>query len=129
MSKKYRDPIEDLNEWQEHMYNPGHWVNRFPPHFPPKPSIGFWILSMIDVILIVPAFILLTIQHVFGKKMPGGPILIGFYGIFSLFSILRAIRLKPGKKDSIPQEIRDEIRRKQNRDRKKNLPKRRKDYG
>jgi hypothetical protein len=26
--KSKRDPIADLKEWNEHMYNPGYWINR-----------------------------------------------------------------------------------------------------
>jgi hypothetical protein len=30
------DALEKLREWQEHQYNPGYWINRFPFGFPPK---------------------------------------------------------------------------------------------
>ena len=52
MSKKHaRDAIKELLEWEQHMYTPGYYVNRFSPFFPPKPSIYTWILTLIDFFL------------------------------------------------------------------------------
>lgn len=57
MGKKKRDPIADLEEWQEHQYNPGYWINRIPPWIPTRRTIGFWLLSLIDVLIIKPTFL------------------------------------------------------------------------
>ena len=61
MSKKHaRDAIKELLEWEQHMYTPGYYINRFSPFFPPKPSIWTWILTLIDFILLLPAAIAMT---------------------------------------------------------------------
>ena len=61
MSKKHaREAIKELLEWEQHMYTPGYYINRFSPFFPPKPSIYTWILTLIDFVLLVPAAIAMT---------------------------------------------------------------------
>ena len=121
MKTKEKDQITQFNEWQDHQYNPGYWVNRLPPYFPPGRSIGFWIIALIDMLVIVPAFFFMSYIHFFVEKDPGRVIVIGILGAFSILMILRSLRLKPPE-NQMTQAKRDEIRRKENKERKRKLP-------
>ncbi len=127
MTRKDHDPISELNEWQEHQYNSGYWVNRFSPFFPPKRSKGFWIIALIDLFVIVPTFFFMSFVYIFVE--PTSQLLVGtiVLGVFSIIIILRAINLKPPSRQKHQQEL-DEIQRKENKERKKKLPKRPKNY-
>jgi hypothetical protein len=121
------DPIEDLREWEEHMYNSGYWVNRFTPFFPPKRSIHMWILALIDLFLVVPGAILIWFYVLDENEFSIDFIIVlSILTLFGIMAILRAIRLRP-ENEGPPQELREKWNRKSRRERKKQ-PKRRKDY-
>ncbi len=125
--KDKKDKIGELEEWQEHQYNPGYWIGRFSPQFPQKRTLGNWIINLIDVIMLVPTFFIVFVLYLIDRDrfylMP-----LGVLGVFSILSVLRAIRLKPDLERSLSQVEMEEIRRKENKSKKRNLPKRRKDY-
>ena len=123
---KENDELVKLKEWQDHQYNPGYWVNKFSPQFPHKRTIGFWILILIDVVLIIPAFIFSLIVY-FIEVNEVYLIPIGILGVSSILVSLRAIRLKPEPKLEKSQVEIEELRRKRKKENKK-LPNRRKDY-
>ena len=125
MTKEKRDPIEELNEWQEHQYNPGYWVNRFSPEFPPKKSLGFWLIDLFQFLFFGFWFIIVVIVMILDdpKYFP----LLIILGVGEVYLALRLIRLKPDRKQRTQEEW-DEIRRKQNKERKRDLPKRNKNY-
>ncbi len=127
MSAKRNDPIEELQEWQEHQYNPGYWVNRFTPEFPPKRSMGRWLLELFQVLIIVPAFFFMSYVYFFVEKDSLYLPMLGVLGVISIVGILRALRVKPLATE-IPPEKQHEFNRKKKREKKKRLPKRRKDY-
>ncbi len=55
MSKKEkRDPIEQLKEWEDHMYNPGYWFNRSNPFYPPRNELGSRKLALIYMLVLAP---------------------------------------------------------------------------
>jgi hypothetical protein len=128
MSQKNRDPIEELNEWQEHQYNPGYWVNRFSPRLPPRKTKGIWILEIISLVWIVIGFIAAVIAYFVAGPLPVIKFSLWLFGIFTILALIRARNLKP-KEFEFSQQERDEIRRKEKKEKKKDLPKRRKDYG
>ena len=119
------------------MYNPGYWVNRIPFGFPPKPSRGFYILAIIDVVLMIPAFILLLWLYVSEPK-PTLLFMVISYGAFAMLALLRLRRLRPTRKpptltDGQPVQEpasndQEAIYRDAPRNKKRKLPKRRKDY-
>jgi len=138
MSRKHEpDAIERLKEWQDHAYNPGYWVNRFPLGFPPKPSRGFWILALIDVFVCVPMFVALLLRYL---SQPDSLLLIPviFTGGMAVLATLRLPRLRP--RDTSPRDEANETGEGNStakeggpsepraRRKKKGLPKRRKDY-
>jgi hypothetical protein len=119
------DPISRLREWEDHMWNPGYWVNRFSPFFPPKPSKGFWILALIDAFVIVPTTIVLTYFYfIEGDRYFVLPLL--FMIALAIVAVLREYRLRPNRSDLSQQEL--ERRSREEKREKKKLPKRRKDY-
>jgi hypothetical protein len=127
MPKPKRDIFVDLEEWQEHQYNPYYWVNRISLGTFRRRSKGWFIVTLIEIGMILPAFILSVAAYFSGDHrnlVIAGMIL---FGLLSVVSILTAIRLKP-KKYVMSQEERDEIRQKENEEIKKAHPKRRKDY-
>ncbi|MBK9928105.1 MAG: hypothetical protein IPP66_22775 [Anaerolineales bacterium] len=122
---KQNDDLDKMKEWQDHQYNPGYWVNKFSPGFPPKRSKGFWLFSLIDVFVFVPVFIFsLFVYFIEGNS--GYLYLVGIFGAFSILAILRARRFKPLPKTKNQIEI-EELRR-EKKEEKKKRPKRRKDY-
>ncbi len=126
MAKK-QDPISELNEWQEHQYNPGYWINR-PPFFPPKRTKGWWILSLIDVFLVVPAFFIIAGIYFFVEQNKLFLVPLVILGLFSILLLRRALIFKPYKPGTPHQAEIEEINRKNKKERKKKQPKRRKDY-
>lgn len=117
MTKKVKGQFSQFNEWQDHQYNPGYWINRFTPYFPPRRSKGFWIIALIDFFVIVPTFFVMSFIYLFVEQtnqLLGGTILLG---VFSIIVILRAINLKPPEMGRTQEEL-DEIRRKENKERK-----------
>jgi hypothetical protein len=123
MKKKIE--IDGLEEWREHQLNPGYWVNKLPP-FLTKRSKGFWIISLIDFFLIVPAFLFTLWMDLSDGNHIYDP-LLWILGIASIVATLRAIRLKPDAPKGKSQiEIDNENRRRKKE--KKKMPKVRKDY-
>jgi hypothetical protein len=137
MSRKHQpDPIDRLKEWQDHAYNPGYWINRFPLGFPPKPSRGFWILALIDVFICIPVFVALLLLYLSEHdSMLVIPLIL--FGGFAVLATLRLPRLRPprtgreGSTDGSPEDPDNESDRGRGQHhvrKKKKLPKRRKDY-
>ncbi len=55
MSKdKGQDPVEQLKEWEDHMYNKGYWVNRNNPFYPPKNRLESRTLTIIYILVLLP---------------------------------------------------------------------------
>jgi hypothetical protein len=99
MDKKESDKsIKRLVEWEEHQFNPGYWINRFPLGFPTKRSWGALFLSIIDVILCIPTFFLFLYESLISPNTINIVACI-LFGLFSLVAILRAFRLRPEKVD------------------------------
>ncbi len=89
MSKKdEQDPVEQLKEWEDHMYNPGYWVNRTSPFFPPKPNKGTWILSLIEFVVFGIAFGVATLFYILDPK----PKLIIFLVVLFVFFLVACLR-------------------------------------
>ena len=123
-----KDEMDKIQEWQQHQYNPYYWVNKFSPLFPHKRTLGFWILSLIDFFLIIPAFLVFCWLY-FSERNNDYLPMVAVLAVFSVVVTLRAIRLRPDFKKSKSQTETDELNRLQNKEKKKKLPKRRKDYG
>ena len=114
MPKPNRNEIDDLNEWQEHQYNPGYWVNRLPAGFPPKRSKGWFIIGLIQAILIVPAFIILLVDYTFNNRPSNYLVATIILGVFSILIVLYAFSQRPLKRGkALTQAEMDEIRRKE----------------
>jgi hypothetical protein len=121
------DEMEKFQEWQEHQYNPFYWVNRFSPLFPPKRTRGGWITSLIGLFLNLPAFLAFCWSYFAEGNNESFPFMLTF-GVLSAIMVLLAIRLKPDFNPGKSQTEVEERNRIQNR-KKKEHPKRRKDYG
>ena len=121
------DEMDKIQEWQEHQHNPYYWVNKFSPLFPPKRTLGFWILCLLDVFLIVPAFLAFCWLYS-SERTTRHLLLVVMFGMFAMLVILRAIRLRPDFNRRRSQAEIDEMRHIKKKEKKKNLPKRRKDY-
>ena len=128
MSKKHaREAIKELLEWEQHMYTPGYYINRFSPFFPPKPSIYTWILTLIDFVLLVPAAIAMTWLAIVEHSV----ILAVLAAITILLVVITSImlwRIWPSHRkleQRLLAENENVVRVKQE---KKKYPKRRKDY-
>lgn len=115
--------IEKIQEWNEHQYSPLYWVNKFSPLFPPMRTRGFWITSWIGLFLFLPGFLAFSWSYFADGDRGSLPHLL-IFGALSLIMILLTIRLRPdfheGKRQT---DVKG-----QRRERKKKLPKRRKDY-
>jgi hypothetical protein len=100
------DEMDKIQEWQQHQHNPYYWVNKFSPLFPPRRTVGFWILSLIDVLLIVPAFLAFCWLY-FSERTTAHLGLVIIFGAFTVLVTLRAIRLRPyfnGRKSQVEME-------------------------
>jgi hypothetical protein len=91
------DPIADLREWGEHQYNPGYWINRFSPFFPPKRTKHYWFLAIIDVVFIIPFTLALLVLYI-NKHDPDLLIPLLLCLFLSVVSTLQLIRLRPLKR-------------------------------
>jgi len=114
---KQQDEIDKLIEWQEHQNNPGYWLTHLTFFEPPKPSRGFFIVGMIDVILLVPTFIFALVVFILTRSREILFLLIGL-GVFSVLAVLRAIRLRPPEKVEMSQSELDAIRRAEKKEKK-----------
>jgi len=120
-----KNEIDNLEEWREHQLNPGYWINKIPP-FLPKRSKGFWIISLIDFFLLVPAFLFSLWMYLSENDKSLIPLVL-ISGVGSVIATLRAMRLKPESPKGKSQLEIEEENRQRKKDRKK-LPKVRKDY-
>ena len=83
-----------IQEGQEHQYNPFYWINRYSPLFPPRRSRFFWIISLIDLLLIIPAFLVTCRMYFADPNIHFLPFMV-LFGALSVVMTLRAIRLRP----------------------------------
>ena len=121
------DDMDKIKEWQEHQHSPLYWVDKFSPLFPPKRTRGFWITSLIGLFLFLPAFLAFCWSY-FGDKNSESLPYVLIFGALSVIMTLLTIRLKPDFHKGKSQTEVEELNRIQKKEKKKKLPKRRKDY-
>ncbi len=121
------DEIDQIEEWQEHQYDPFYWVNKFSPLFPPKRTRGFWITSLIGLFLNIPVFLAFCWSY-FADKNSGSLPFVLIFGALTVVLTLLTFRLRPEVHQGKSQTEVEELNRNQNKEEKKKLPKRRKDY-
>lgn len=114
---KESDEVDKLIEWQEHQNNPGHWINHRPFFEPPKRSPGFFIVGLIDVILLVPTFLFTLVVFILTRSRDILFLLI-VLGVSSVLAVLRAIRLRPLEKDEMSRVELDAIRQAEKKEKK-----------
>src|SRR5512144_3170934 len=88
------DEINQIQEWQEHQYNPFYWINKYSPLFPPKRTRGFWITSLIGSFLNLPVFVAVCWSY-FADKNSESLQFVLIFGALSAILTLLAIRLRP----------------------------------
>jgi hypothetical protein len=91
-SKHQRDPIRDMQEWQEHQYNPGYWINRFRPWFPLRRSYVWAILLLVQAGMGIAAFLAMCWSYYksnFDADMIVPVCVMGLYGAVTLVGGLR----------------------------------------
>jgi hypothetical protein len=127
--KNMRDnnEIEKIQEWQEHQHSPLYWVDKFSPLFPARRTRGAWITSLIGLFLTFPAFLAFCWSY-FADSNSGSLPLMLIFGALSIIMILLTIRLRPDFHERRPQMQADGQKQIQSQEKKKKLPKRRKDY-
>ena len=77
----------------------------------------------------VPAFIIMLIDYTLNSRPWNYLVVTIILGVFSIILVLYTLRMRPMKRHNVRTQAElDEIRRKENREKKKDLPKRRKDY-
>lgn len=128
MTQQDPEPIEEFNEWQEHQYNTGYWVNRFPKgYFSRKRSKGAFRMNLLILSIYLAMFFVAFYVYLLFDRPPGLPALIIFLGAINILYIYFAFRAKP-----IPTEPKadeqDENASKNKRKKKRGLPKRPKNY-
>jgi hypothetical protein len=121
------DEIEKIQEWQEHQHSPLYWVNKVTPLFPPRRTRGFWITSLIGLFLFLPGFVAFCWSY-FADGNRGSLPLMLIFGALSLIMILLTIRLRPDFHTEKRQTEVEEQKPVKSQEKKKKLPKRRKDY-
>ena len=121
------DEMEKFHEWQEHQYSPLYWVDKFSPLFPPKRTRGFWITSLIGLFLFLPGFLAFCWSYFADGNSESLPWMLVF-GALSLIMTLLTIRLRPDFHEGKSQTEVEEQKRTHKEEKKKKLPKRRKDY-
>ena len=121
------DEMEKIREWQEHQHSPLYWVDKISPLFPPKRTRGFWITSLIGLFLFLPGFLAFCWSYFADGNSESLPLML-IFGALSLIMILLTIRLRPDFHEGKHQSGGDERTRVQSQEKKKKLPKRRKDY-
>ncbi len=122
-----QDEMNRIEEWQEHQYNPFYWVDKFSPLFPPTRTRGFWITSLIGLLLSLPAFLAFCWSYFAERNSEALPFVL-IFGTLGVVMTLLAIRLRPDFNKRKSQTEVEELNRIRNQERKKKLPKRRKDY-
>jgi hypothetical protein len=121
------DEMDKIEEWQEHQYNPFYWVDKFSPLFPPKRTRGFWITSLIGLFLSLPPFLAFCWSYFVDSNSKSLAFML-IFGTSSIVMTLLAIRLRPDFNQKKSQTEVKEQKRVQSHQKKKKLPKRRKDY-
>lgn len=118
------EEIDQIQEWQDHQYNPIYWVNKFSPLFPPKKTRGVWVTSLIGLGLSLPAFLAFCWSY-FADKNSGSLAFVLIFGALSIIMTFLAVRLRPDSDKGKSQINQYQFH---NQQKKKKLPKRRKDY-
>ncbi len=95
MPKKQLNEIEQFNEWQEHQYNSGYWINRFGPFFPPKRSKGPWLLGIIGLSMAILAVLVVASLYLFVEHNPSYLGALGFLMLVGLACLWQIFRFKP----------------------------------
>lgn len=121
------DEIDQIEEWQEHQYSPLYWVDKFSPLFPPKRTRGYWITSLIGLFLSLPPFVAFCWSFFVERNGESLPFML-IFGALSVIMTLLAIRLRPVSHKVKSQTEKQELNRIPHQQKKKKLPKRRKDY-
>ena len=121
------DEMNKMEEWQEHQYSPLYWVDKFSPLFPPKRTRGAWITSLIGLLVNLPAFVAFCWSYFADKNSASLAWMLVFGGL-SLVMTLLAIRLRPQSNQAKSQAEVAKQNHIKYQDKKKKLPKRRKDY-
>lgn len=121
------DEIEQIQEWQEHQYSPLYWVDKFSPLFPPRRTRGAWFTSLIGLLLTLPAFLAFCWSY-FADGNPESLPLMLIFGALSLIMILLTIQLRPDFHKRKRQTAVEAQKQVQSQEKKKKLPRRRKDY-
>lgn len=109
--QKNVDPIQELNEWQEHMYNPGYWINRFSPFFPPKRGRLTAYTSLINLVVMLPMFVVVSYFAITMRNL-GGFFLALILGAMTLSSLVMLVRFWPRRDSNSQPETRKKKRRK-----------------
>lgn len=126
-----RDGVfESLKEWEDHQFNSGYWVNRFSPFFPPKRTWRFWVITLIDAMLLIPAFLFSAYILLFVERYEYDLLLVTLLGVFSIMAALRSYRLMPdfAAMREERNKLKEQSKLPKRKERRKKIPKRRKDY-
>jgi hypothetical protein len=103
---KMQKSIDDLTEWQDNQYNPGHWIGGITPNnllSPQKPKLLGWFLVIISILCFVGVGYLLKhyldqgpqlqlIEHFYYIAQLA---LTGGFSLLLLFGGIMKIRKKP----------------------------------
>ena len=129
MGKPKQDPIQYLKEWNNHLYNPGYWVNRYTPFNYPKRSRLAWLLMLAQFLVVAITMIILWVLYFITKEKIALflGIVMGFFTLLGwrYVQITRPVQESNGEEEVAAQTI---LEHQQRHPKKKNLPKRRKDY-
>jgi hypothetical protein len=120
--------MKKIEEWQEHQYSPLYWVDKLSPLFPPRRTRGFWITSLIGLFLNLPVFLVFFWSYFADGNRDALPFVL-IFGALSVILTLLAIRLRPDFNQKKSQTEVEKLNHAKNQEKKKKLPKRRKDYG
>ena len=121
-----RNDIRQLEEWQEHQYNTGYWLNRFSPDFPPKPGGVTWFIAIIEGVVFLAGIIFCLIVYFVDHNL-GGLFLAGLISVFMLRELIVAIRFRPRPKPDKSQAELEEMRRMRNQAYRNKIHNKRKD--
>ena len=122
-----QEEIDKIQEWQEHQYNLFYWINKYSPLFPPQRTRGYWITSLIGLFLNLPAFAAFCWSYFVDRNSESLAWMLTF-GALSVIMTLLVIRLKPDFNQGKSQPEMEKQNLVHHQEKKKKLPKRRKDY-
>jgi hypothetical protein len=92
--KKQSNSIADLQEWQDHLYNPGYWVNRPSPFSFSRLSAKLGCLFWGQAGLVFLGFVALTALNIIENftrwEVLGGMVVTG---IFTVLIVLNALKV------------------------------------